>query len=83
MKVQIYSPYIILNKTGLPFNLAFKTWSGTQNKVAGQEAFASEFTSTCCPNKDLTCCRLEQRATSSHIPHLTVSPWIRYIPTIY
>jgi vacuolar protein sorting-associated protein 13A/C len=41
MKVQIYSPYIILNKTGLPFSLAFKTWSGVQNKVAGQEAFAS------------------------------------------
>jgi vacuolar protein sorting-associated protein 13A/C len=43
MKVQIYSPYIIMNKTGLPFNLAFKTWSGTQNKVAGQEAFATNF----------------------------------------
>jgi vacuolar protein sorting-associated protein 13A/C len=27
-KVQIYSPYIFLNKTGLPFDLAAKTWTG-------------------------------------------------------
>lgn len=43
VKVQIYSPYIILNKTGLPFSLGLKTWSGLQTKVAGSDAFAGDY----------------------------------------
>lgn len=41
-KVQIYSPYIILNKTGLPFDLAAKTWTGGQKAVAGSDLFAND-----------------------------------------
>ena len=64
MKVQIYSPYIILNKTGLPFSLAFKTWSGTQNKVAGQEAFASK--SNHSSRVNMTDTSLSSWSTASH-----------------
>ena len=39
-KVQIYSPYIFLNKTGLPFDLAAKTWTGGQKPIAGNDLFA-------------------------------------------
>ncbi len=41
-KVQIYSPYVIVNKTGLPFNIASKTWSGTQKAAAGYDMFLGE-----------------------------------------
>lgn len=44
-KVQVYSPYIIMNKTGLPFDLAAKTWTGGQKPVAGRDAFASKLDS--------------------------------------
>lgn len=33
-KVQVYSPYVLLNKTGLPINLATQSWSG-QKGIAG------------------------------------------------
>jgi len=40
--VQVYSPYVIMNKTGLPFDLAAKTWTGGQKTVAGSDLFKSE-----------------------------------------
>jgi hypothetical protein len=40
-KVQVYSPYVFVNKTGLPFDLAAKTWTGGQKPVAGRDLFAS------------------------------------------
>ncbi|WVR05901.1 hypothetical protein IAU60_002927 [Kwoniella sp. DSM 27419] len=42
-KVQVYSPFIFLNKTGLPFNLAAKTWSGGQRAIAGRDLFANDY----------------------------------------
>lgn len=42
-KVQIYSPYIFLNKTGLPFDLAAKTWTGGQKPMAGNDLFANDW----------------------------------------
>jgi hypothetical protein len=41
-KVQIYSPYIFMNKTGLSFDLGAKTWTGGQKPVAGRDMFAGE-----------------------------------------
>lgn len=38
-KVQIYSPFVFMNKTGLPFNLMARTWNGSQKQVAGQAQF--------------------------------------------
>ncbi len=42
----MYSPYIVMNKTGLPFDLAAKTWSGGQKPVAGSDLFKSKLVST-------------------------------------
>lgn len=36
-KVQIYSPYIFVNLTGLPFSLKTKSWIGGAKLVAGQD----------------------------------------------
>ncbi|ODO11680.1 hypothetical protein I350_00464 [Cryptococcus amylolentus CBS 6273] len=44
-KVQIYSPFIFMNKTGLPFNLAAKTWTGGQRPIAGRDIFESKWPS--------------------------------------
>lgn len=41
-KVQVYSPYVFINKTGLPFDLAAKTWTGGQKPVAGSDLFAND-----------------------------------------
>jgi len=41
-KVQVYSPYIFMNKTGLPFDLAAKTWTGGQKAVAGSDLFGKD-----------------------------------------
>ena len=43
-KVSIYSPYIFLNKTGLPFDLAAKTWTGGQKPIAGSDLFGNDYT---------------------------------------
>lgn len=40
--MQIYSPFIFMNKTGLPFDLAAKTWAGGQRPIAGRDQFESE-----------------------------------------
>lgn len=37
-KVQIYSPYIFVNQSGLPFSLKTKSWMGGAKLVAGQES---------------------------------------------
>ena len=37
--MQVYSPYVILNKTGLPFNIVSKHWSGTNRPAAGYDMF--------------------------------------------
>lgn len=42
-KVQVYSPFVFINKTGLPFDLAAKTWTGGQKPVAGSDMFASKY----------------------------------------
>ncbi|KAN0063379.1 Vacuolar protein sorting-associated protein 13 [Thecaphora frezii] len=36
-KVQIYSPYIFVNQSGLPFALKTKSWLGAAKLVAGQD----------------------------------------------
>ncbi|EST05630.1 Vacuolar protein sorting-associated protein 13A N-terminal domain protein [Kalmanozyma brasiliensis GHG001] len=36
-KVQIYSPYIFINQSGLPFALKTKSWLGSAKLVAGQD----------------------------------------------
>lgn len=36
-KVSIYSPYIFINQTGLPFSLKTKSWLGPAKLVAGQD----------------------------------------------
>ncbi|GJN91455.1 hypothetical protein Rhopal_004478-T1 [Rhodotorula paludigena] len=41
-RVQIYSPYILLNKTGQPFALKTKTFFGAAKSVAGLDEFASD-----------------------------------------
>ncbi|MCO5590230.1 hypothetical protein L7F22_044199 [Adiantum nelumboides] len=41
-KVQIYSPYIFVNLTGLPFSLKTKSWIGGAKLVAGQDPVGSE-----------------------------------------
>nr|XP_019015055.1 vacuolar protein sorting-associated protein vps13 [Kwoniella pini CBS 10737]OCF53836.1 vacuolar protein sorting-associated protein vps13 [Kwoniella pini CBS 10737] len=42
-KVQVYSPFIFMNKTGLPFDLAAKTWTGGQRPIAGKDLFANDY----------------------------------------
>ncbi|KAL7419546.1 Vacuolar protein sorting-associated protein 13 [Cryptotrichosporon argae] len=42
-KVQVHSPFVFLNKTGLPFDLAIKTWTGGQKPVAGSRQFAEDW----------------------------------------
>jgi vacuolar protein sorting-associated protein 13A/C len=37
-KVSIYSPYIFINQTGLPFSLKTKSWLGAAKLVAGQDS---------------------------------------------
>ncbi|KAL9941010.1 hypothetical protein V8E36_000498 [Tilletia maclaganii] len=39
-KVQIYSPYIFINQTGLPFALKARSWTGGAKLVAGQDSGA-------------------------------------------
>jgi vacuolar protein sorting-associated protein 13A/C len=41
-KVILYSPYVVINKTGLPFDMAFKSWSGSPGELAGHERFRSK-----------------------------------------
>jgi vacuolar protein sorting-associated protein 13A/C len=42
IRVQIYSPFVFLNKTTLPFDLSAKTWVGGQREVAGRADFADD-----------------------------------------
>ncbi|KAL1410608.1 Vacuolar protein sorting-associated protein 13 [Vanrija albida] len=42
-KVQVYSPFIILNKTGLPFDVMVKSTLGGAKPVAGRDLFATDF----------------------------------------
>ncbi|WVQ82769.1 hypothetical protein IAT38_004901 [Cryptococcus sp. DSM 104549] len=42
-KVQVYTPFIFMNKTGLPFDLSVKTWTGGQKPIAGRDLFANDF----------------------------------------
>lgn len=42
-KVQVYSPFILLNKTGLPFDLTIKGTLGGQKPVAGRNEFATDY----------------------------------------
>ncbi|UZJ53507.1 hypothetical protein CBS101457_002827 [Exobasidium rhododendri] len=44
-KVQIYSPYIFVNLTGLPFSLKTKSWIGGAKVVAGQDLGSKKATS--------------------------------------
>ncbi|CAO1638595.1 unnamed protein product [Sympodiomycopsis kandeliae] len=37
-RVSIYSPYIFINQTGLPFSLKTKSWLGAAQLVAGQDS---------------------------------------------
>ena len=41
-KVQIHSPFVFLNKSGLSFDLAAKTWTGGQRPVAGNDLFKND-----------------------------------------
>ncbi|ORY32314.1 hypothetical protein BCR39DRAFT_523905, partial [Naematelia encephala] len=41
-KVQVYSPFIFMNKTGLSFDLNTKTWSGSKTPVSGRDLFAND-----------------------------------------
>lgn len=41
-RVQIYSPYILINKTGLDFGLKTKPFFGQARHVAGQEMTSSK-----------------------------------------
>ncbi|CED84268.1 Vacuolar protein sorting-associated protein [Phaffia rhodozyma] len=42
-KVQIFSPFIILNKVGLPVSIKSKTWMGQPRDVAGASVFTSDY----------------------------------------
>lgn len=42
-KVQVYSPFVLLNKTGMPFDLAIKGTLGGQKPVAGRAQFATDY----------------------------------------
>ncbi|WRT64162.1 uncharacterized protein IL334_001091 [Kwoniella shivajii] len=42
-KVQVYSPFIFMNKTGLPFDLAARSWTGGQKPIAGRDLFANDY----------------------------------------
>ncbi|BEI82300.1 hypothetical protein CcaverHIS002_0301680 [Cutaneotrichosporon cavernicola] len=42
-KVQVYSPFILLNKTGLPFDIMVKGPLGGQKPVAGRNEFATDY----------------------------------------
>lgn len=44
--MQVYSPFVLLNKTGFPFDLAAKTWTGGQAPIAGRQLFAGELNVT-------------------------------------
>lgn len=68
VRVQIYAPYVFLNKTGLPFDLAAKAWSGGQREVAGRADFAGE--SICGPLEDKL---IRQRTTRMRSRHHSVS----------
>ncbi|KAL7343935.1 hypothetical protein BJY59DRAFT_711306 [Rhodotorula toruloides] len=41
-RVQVYSPYVLMNKTGLPFALKTKSFFGSAKSVAGLDEFSSE-----------------------------------------
>jgi len=41
-KVTVYSPYIVLNRTGLPLNMRSKTFLGAARAAAGQGVFAND-----------------------------------------
>lgn len=41
--MQVYSPYILINKTGCEFALKTKTFMSSARNVAGQEVFSGEF----------------------------------------
>lgn len=41
-RVQVYSPYILINKTGCDFALKTKTFLSSAKNVAGQELFSGE-----------------------------------------
>ncbi|GMK58122.1 hypothetical protein CspeluHIS016_0501540 [Cutaneotrichosporon spelunceum] len=43
-KVQVYSPFIILNKTGLPFDIMVKGPLGGHKAVAGHTEFVTDYT---------------------------------------
>jgi hypothetical protein len=43
-KIQIYSSYIFMNKTGLPFNLVAHSWNGSHKEIAGNSLFAEDYT---------------------------------------
>ncbi|KAK8865949.1 hypothetical protein IAR55_001098 [Kwoniella newhampshirensis] len=38
-----YFPFIFMNKTGLPFDLTAKTWTGGQKPIAGRDLFANDY----------------------------------------
>lgn len=40
--MQVYSPYILINKTGCEFALKTKTFMSSAKNVAGQEVFSGE-----------------------------------------
>ncbi|KAJ9118150.1 hypothetical protein QFC22_004053 [Naganishia vaughanmartiniae] len=42
-KVILYSPYVIINKTGLPFDMAYKSWSGGLGDLPGRERFRNDY----------------------------------------
>lgn len=41
-KVQVYSPYIFLNKSGLPLQIRSKTWMGQPRDIAGGSALKDD-----------------------------------------
>lgn len=43
-KIQIYSSYVFMNKTGLPFNLVAPSWNGSHKEIAGNSLFAEDYT---------------------------------------
>ena len=63
-KVQVYSPYIFINKTGLPFDLAAKTWTGGQKPVAGNDLFKSE---TICVSRELVADAVQMTITEKRL----------------
>ena len=43
-KVQIYSPYVFINKTGLPFNMVTREWNGSHKEIAGNSMYSEDYT---------------------------------------